>query len=106
MSSTLMNTLAEEDRRPCAAEETDTGDGAVMEQTTKKVTPAKTPQPVSLASALKLCQAAVSLSKGLRMVTLPLLGSIRKALVASLLLSMEYLPTTKQKRHFCNRGGD
>lgn len=61
-------------------------------------------QPVSLASALKLCQAAVSLSKGLTTVTVPLLGSILKALVASLLLSMEYLTRRKQRKHFYNRG--
>lgn len=53
---------------------------------------------VSLASTVTLCQAAVSRSKDLATVIVPLFGSILKAFVVSLLLSTEYLEE-KSWRH-------
>lgn len=59
---------------------------------------------VSLASTVTLCQSEVSRSKALETVIVPLFGSILKAFVVSLLLSIEYLED-KSRRHTFSRQG-
>lgn len=59
---------------------------------------------VSLAATVTLCQFAVSRSKALATVIVPLFGSILKAFVVSLLLSIEYLEEKSQRHTGCFLG--
>lgn len=54
------------------------------------------PLHISVASTVRLCHSAVSLSKALATVMVPLWGSILKALAPLLLLSIEYLRTEQK----------
>lgn len=59
---------------------------------------------VSVASTVTLCQLEASRSKALATVIVPLFGSILKAFVVSLLLSMEYLEEKSQTHTFRRQG--